>query len=144
MDMLRQARADLRVRRHWRKATRRASGEPVIITLNGQPRHVLMSLDQYNWLRSLDPEAHREAAPSPAVTGTPDLPRFPVLCRIDAYADYVAEVEADDAEEAAQLARDNHGDYKWEHSFTQEFDARLYVTLDGNGNEIEDTQVGDF
>ena len=69
---------------------------------------------------------------------------FDVLCRIDAFADYVAEVEAEDAEEAATLASDNHGDYKWEHRFTQEFDARLYVTLDEHGNEIEETQVGDF
>jgi hypothetical protein len=69
---------------------------------------------------------------------------FEVLCRIDAFADYVAEVEADNAEEAAELASENHGDYKWEHSFTQEFDARLYVTLDDAGNEIEETQIGDF
>jgi len=69
---------------------------------------------------------------------------FEVLCRIDAFADYVAEVEAEDAEEAAALANDNHGDYRWEHRFTQEFDARLYVTLDETGNEIEETQVGDF
>ena len=69
---------------------------------------------------------------------------FEVLCRIDAFADYVAEVEADDAEEAAALAHDDHGDYKWEHRSIQEFDARLYVTLDDAGNEIEETQVGDF
>ena len=69
---------------------------------------------------------------------------FEVLCRIDAFADYVAEVEAEDAEEAALLANDNHGDYKWERRFTQEFEARLYVTLDDAGNEIEETQVGDF
>lgn len=67
---------------------------------------------------------------------------FTVLCRIDAYADYVAEVEADSAEEAAQLAREKHGDYKWEHDQTAEFDARLYVALDAE--EIERTQVGDF
>jgi hypothetical protein len=69
---------------------------------------------------------------------------FEVLCRIDSFADYVAEVEAEDAEEAAALAHDNHHDYKWEHRFTQEFDARLYVTLDDAGNEIEETQIGDF
>jgi hypothetical protein len=109
----------------------------VIVSLNGKPRHVLMSLDLYNWLSSLGPEA------PPPVTNLSDG-RFEVLCRIDAYADYVAEVDADDAEEAAQLARDNHGDYTWEHSFTQEFDARLYVTLDRDGKEIEGTQVGDF
>ena len=72
------------------------------------------------------------------------MPTFTVLCRIDAFADYVAEVEADDAEEAAELARDNHGDYKWEHDQTAEFDDRFYVTLDADGGEIESTRVGDF
>jgi hypothetical protein len=72
------------------------------------------------------------------------MPTFNVLCRIDAYADYVAKVEADSAAEAAELARENHGDYKWEYDQTAEFDDRLYVTLDDDGNEIEGTQVGDF
>jgi hypothetical protein len=72
------------------------------------------------------------------------MPTFKVLCRIDAFADYVAEVEADSAEDAAELARDNHGDYRWEYEQTAEFDDRTYVTLDANGDEIEGTQVGDF
>jgi hypothetical protein len=71
------------------------------------------------------------------------MPTFNVLCRIDAYADYVAEVEADDAEEAAELARENHGDYKWEHDQTAEFDARYYVALDEDGEQIEATRTGD-
>jgi hypothetical protein len=72
------------------------------------------------------------------------MPTFTVLCRIDAYADYIAEVEAVDAEEAAESARDNHDDYKWEHDHTEEFDDRFYVTLDAEGGEIESTRVGDF
>jgi len=72
------------------------------------------------------------------------MPTFTVLCRIDAYADYVAEVEAASPEAAAELARERHGDYKWEHEQTAEFDARLYVTLDENGEGIEATRVGDF
>ena len=72
------------------------------------------------------------------------MPTFTVLRRIDAYADYVAEVEADSAEEAAELARDNHEDYKWEYDQTAEFDDRFYVTLDAQGDEIEETRVGDF
>jgi hypothetical protein len=72
------------------------------------------------------------------------MPTFKVLCRIDAFADYVAEVEADNAEEAAELAQDNHNDYRWEYEQTAEFDDRTYVTLDPNGDEIEATQVGDF
>lgn len=72
------------------------------------------------------------------------MPTYQVLCRIDAFADYVADVEADTAEEAAELAQDNHSDYNWEHHQTAEFDDRLYVTLDREGNEIDATQVGDF
>lgn len=72
------------------------------------------------------------------------MPTFTVLCRIDAYADYVAEVEADSAEEAAMLARENHGDYKWEHDQTLEFDDRYYVALDENDEQIEATRTGDF
>jgi hypothetical protein len=71
------------------------------------------------------------------------MPTFTVLCRIDAYADYVAEVEADSAEEAAQLAEDDHGAYTWEHHQTAEFDDRFYVTLDAKGDEIgsSDTRI---
>jgi hypothetical protein len=72
------------------------------------------------------------------------MPTFTVLCRIDAYADYVAEVEADSAEDAAELARDNHEDYKWEYDQTAEFDDRFYVTLNAHGDEIEATRVGDY
>jgi exonuclease VII large subunit len=72
------------------------------------------------------------------------MPVFNVLCRIDAYADYVAEVEADNPTDAAELAMDNHADYKWEYEQTAEFDDRLYVTLDDKGVEIDETQCGDF
>ena len=72
------------------------------------------------------------------------MPTFTVLCRIDAYADYVAQVEADSAEEAAELARENHGDYKWAHDQTAEFDDRYYVTLDADDEPIEATRVGDY
>jgi hypothetical protein len=72
------------------------------------------------------------------------MKRFDVLCRIDAYADYVATVEAESPEQAAELARDDHGDYRWEYHQTAEFDDRLYVTLDPAGCEIERTMVGDF
>jgi hypothetical protein len=71
------------------------------------------------------------------------MPTFTVLCRIDAYPDYVAEVEADNAEHAAELAKENHGDYKWEHDQTVEFDARYYVTLDDDNAQIEASRTGD-
>jgi hypothetical protein len=69
---------------------------------------------------------------------------FTVLCRVDAYADYVAEVEADCAEDAAWLARERHEDYTWKHEQTAEFDDRYYVTLDPDGEEIEASHIGDM
>jgi hypothetical protein len=72
------------------------------------------------------------------------MPTFIVLCRIDAYADYEAEIEADSAEEAAELANDSHEDYTWEPRGTAEFDDRFYVTLDENGDEIDATRAGDY
>jgi hypothetical protein len=71
------------------------------------------------------------------------LGRFEVLCRVDAYADYLALVEARDAEEAAELASEDLGSLKWESQGVVEFDARYYVTLDQDGLEIEGTEVGD-
>jgi hypothetical protein len=53
-------------------------------------------------------------------------------------------VKAKDAGEAAELARENHNHYKWVHDGTAEFDARTYITLDKDGREIDETQVGDF
>ena len=73
------------------------------------------------------------------------MAKFQVLCRVDAYVDYVAEVEAEDAQEAARTAADDlTSRHKWEERGTQEFDARLYITLDENGDEIDGTQAGDF
>jgi hypothetical protein len=69
--------------------------------------------------------------------------QFEVLCRVDAYADYVAVVEAGSAEEAAELASADHGAYRWENRGVAEFDDRLYVTLDAHGWEMDGTQVGD-
>jgi len=66
-----------------------------------------------------------------------------VLCRIDAYVDYVAVVEAESAKEAAELADWQPGSYTWEHRGACEFDARYYVALDKDGWEVEGTEVGD-
>jgi hypothetical protein len=71
------------------------------------------------------------------------MPQFKVLCRVDAFIDYVAEVEADDAEDAAYLAKEGPR-LTWRREGEAEFDARVYVTLDGNGAPIESTQRGDF
>jgi hypothetical protein len=72
------------------------------------------------------------------------MPTFTVRCRVDAYVDYRAEVEAETPHEAAELARERPEDYKWEEEGPVEFDARGYITLDKDGDEIDGTQVGYF
>ena len=72
------------------------------------------------------------------------MPKFTVLCRIDAFADYTAEVEAEDPHEAAALAEDNHSAYTWTAAGIADFDDRIYVTLDEAGDEMESTQTGDY
>ena len=42
------------------------------------------------------------------------------------------------------MARENHGDYKWEYDQTAEFDDRYYAALDAEGVPIEATRVGDY
>jgi len=70
------------------------------------------------------------------------MPKFQVLRRRDAFVDYVAEVEADTAEEASDLANHAPWDFEWEERGVIEFDASLFVALDGDGNEIEGTETG--
>jgi hypothetical protein len=115
---------------------------PVFIHPSGRTSYVVLSLAAYDRLASarLDSDA---AAPVDLEPADPSLSRFSVLCRIDAYADYVAVVEADSPEDAAQLAADEPEAYRWEYQQTAEFDARLYVTLDDNGDEIDATEVDD-
>lgn len=72
------------------------------------------------------------------------MPTYTVRCRIDAYVDYLAEVEADSPEEAAELANDDYAGYDWRPDGQQEFDACLYLTLDAAGDEIAAIQVGDL
>lgn len=72
------------------------------------------------------------------------MPLFTVLRRVDAYVDYTATVEADNAEDAALLAEESEDDYTWEELGPVMFDARGYVTLDAEGDEIEATRTGDF
>ena len=70
------------------------------------------------------------------------MPKFTVLSRVDAYVDYVAEVEADSAEEAADLAYEGDPSVIWQELGVVEFDARRVVALDDDGEEIEDTARG--
>jgi hypothetical protein len=73
----------------------------------------------------------------PAPTAPLEGPVFTVLCRIDAYADYKAQVAADSPEEAVHLADWHHEEYEWRSVGTTEFDDRLYIALDENGDEID-------
>jgi hypothetical protein len=72
------------------------------------------------------------------------MPVFKVLCRKDAFIDYVADVEASSAAEAAALAYDDPDSYEWERDGDQEFDATCYIALDKEGAEIAATECGDF
>ena len=69
---------------------------------------------------------------------------FKVRRRVDAYVDYVAEVEADDPQEAAELARDGEGAFEWEEEGPCEFDTRMFVALGPDGSEIDGTECGDL
>jgi hypothetical protein len=107
----------------------------------GRPSHVLLRIEDFD----------RLCRQSGAVGADPEEPQldptgqhFTVLCRLDAWSHYVAQVDAQTAEEAARRACDNHRGYKWLHDGTHEFDARGYVTLDADGIEIESTKIGDF
>lgn len=72
------------------------------------------------------------------------MPTFQVLRRVDAFVDYVADVEAATADEAAARASDDETLFKWKRVSVAHFDARVFVALDENGDEIEETQRGDF
>ena len=72
------------------------------------------------------------------------MPKFKVLCRVDAFVDYTAQIEAETPEEAARLAEDGLDEYEWTREGETEFDARVYVALDAEEREIEATQCGDF
>ena len=72
------------------------------------------------------------------------MPKFKVLRRVDAYLDSVAEVEADNAEEAAILAENSEDDFEWDELGPVGFDTRGFVTLDENDEEIDRTRTGCF
>jgi len=72
------------------------------------------------------------------------MPKFKVLCRVDAFVHYEAEVEAKNAAAAARLANNGNVSHDWTRVGETEFDARLYVALDADGVEIDSTECGDF
>lgn len=72
------------------------------------------------------------------------MPTFTVMSRVDAFVDYLAEVEAENAKAAADLAYGSGPDVVWEERGVTRFDARRVVTLDEDGAEIESTARGKF
>jgi hypothetical protein len=72
------------------------------------------------------------------------MPVYQVLRRVDAFVDYRADVEAASPEEAAAMANSSENKFVWSKIEVAEFDARLFVSLDADGNEIAATQTGDF
>lgn len=69
------------------------------------------------------------------------MPIYTVRRRVDAYVDYLAQVEADDPVEAAALAEQQDGDLQWAPDGVCEFDDRVFITLDAAGDEIAETEV---
>jgi hypothetical protein len=72
------------------------------------------------------------------------MPAFTVLRRVDAFVNYKVSLEAGSAEEASSLARVQEDALDWDEISTTTFDARLFVTLNEHGQEIEETLRGDF
>lgn len=69
------------------------------------------------------------------------MPIYTVRRRVDAFVDYLAEVEADDPVAAAQLAEEQDEDLAWAPDGVCEFDDRVFITLDAVGAEIAETEV---
>ena len=129
--------------RRRRLAVRGRSFRSVVFTGAGAATHVLLSLQEYQKLAVAPETGKTPILPKPQ-SSDPSTSVYEVLCRRDAYADYVAWVEAESAEDAAELARESHESYAWRSTGTAEFDACGYVTLDDNGVEIDGTEAGDF
>lgn len=72
------------------------------------------------------------------------MPKFKVLSRVDAFVNYIAEIEAPTPEKAVELAWTGAPGIVWDEYGTVEFDARHIVALDDDGFEIERTAQSDF
>lgn len=76
------------------------------------------------------------------------MPKFTVKRTIDAVVIYEAEVEAVDATAAAEYAREHEGEvfakqFPGIDGDVIEYDARNFVTLNDEGDEIEESMTGD-
>ncbi len=72
------------------------------------------------------------------------MPKFTVLRRVDAFALYTVEIEAEDEVSATRIARQNDSVIEWNRSGEMTFDAREFVAIDNDGRPIPSTTTGDF
>ncbi len=72
------------------------------------------------------------------------MPVFRVLKRVEAYVDYAIDVDAENASDAAEYAAHEDEELDWEALGPTEFEETRIVTLDAEGNQIDDTAIGDF
>jgi hypothetical protein len=72
------------------------------------------------------------------------MARFRVLRRVDAFVDYFTEVEAESPDAAAARVAADETRFDWAKAGVVQFDARLFVAVDDDGDEIESSQHGDF
>jgi hypothetical protein len=70
------------------------------------------------------------------------MSKFIVIRRVDAYVVYSAVVKARNAQQAAWVAEMNEGDFEWTEEDVVQYDARHFVALDKDGEEIEGTKTG--
>ncbi|RKQ96825.1 hypothetical protein [Maricaulis maris] len=71
------------------------------------------------------------------------MPSFTVRKQVDAYVSYYADVEADSAEEAVDLAYESGDTLSWEGGDVSEFDAVRVTALDSELQEISEYSRGD-
>lgn len=69
------------------------------------------------------------------------MPLYTVRRRVDAFVDYLVEVEAEGPAEAAELAAQEDRDLAWRPEDVCEFDDRIFIALSADGDEIADTEV---
>lgn len=65
------------------------------------------------------------------------MPKFTILSRVDAYADYTCEVEARSAEEAVDLVYNGLIKVTWTPQGVTEFDAVRMSAIDADGEDID-------
>jgi hypothetical protein len=68
------------------------------------------------------------------------MAKFKVLRRVDAWIDYVAEIEALNPAEAAALAYRSPREYVWTDAGREKFPTTLFVALDERGREMRETE----